>query len=565
MYAKDAAPTEVLPLYGRLSSAEQHRVFERSTVAGRAPPRHPRDQRRRDEPDRARHPLCRRHRHRAHLALQQPHQDPAAADRGDLAGVGAAALRARRQNGAGHRDPPLRAKTTSRPATSSPNPRSSARASPPSSCRCSRSASATSRSSPSSLRPDSRGVKAALDLLVELGAVAPDRSSSERSDTKRAAARTRAHRPRPRDRAPADRPAVRAHADRGEAHRRAARRPRDRRGHVDPGCPRAPRGAPRRGRPPARPVHRPDERLPEPAEPLEPPAGAAGRARVERLPPALPLRAPQLRARAGVGRRPPAAERHHRRAAASRSADDGRSRRHPPRDPLGAAVAHRHPRRALGPPDGQAVVERAKRDETRPEPRGGDYLGARGARFAIFPGLRPEEEAPGRRDGRRARRDLAAVRAHRRRDRSGLGRGARRRPRQAPAERAALVEGGGSGIRLREGDAVRRRDHPAAPRAARPLRPAVRAGALRAPRARRRRVGYLAPRQAPDRVRAPQPRAAPPAREDRGARAAPRHPRSATRRCTASTTPASPGTSSTRGRSRRGGRMPHPARRACST
>ncbi|MDW4571312.1 ATP-dependent RNA helicase HrpA [Microbacterium sp. M3] len=34
MYAKDAAPTEVLPLYGRLSAAEQHRVFERSQVAG---------------------------------------------------------------------------------------------------------------------------------------------------------------------------------------------------------------------------------------------------------------------------------------------------------------------------------------------------------------------------------------------------------------------------------------------------------------------------------------------------------------------------------------------------
>jgi ATP-dependent helicase HrpA len=34
MYAKDAAPTEVLPLYGRLSAAEQHRVFERSKAAG---------------------------------------------------------------------------------------------------------------------------------------------------------------------------------------------------------------------------------------------------------------------------------------------------------------------------------------------------------------------------------------------------------------------------------------------------------------------------------------------------------------------------------------------------
>ena len=34
MYAKDASPTEVLPLYGRLSAAEQHRVFERSHVAG---------------------------------------------------------------------------------------------------------------------------------------------------------------------------------------------------------------------------------------------------------------------------------------------------------------------------------------------------------------------------------------------------------------------------------------------------------------------------------------------------------------------------------------------------
>ncbi|MBF4563194.1 ATP-dependent RNA helicase HrpA [Microbacterium sp. VKM Ac-2870] len=34
MYAHDARPTEVLPLFGRLSAAEQHRVFEPSRVAG---------------------------------------------------------------------------------------------------------------------------------------------------------------------------------------------------------------------------------------------------------------------------------------------------------------------------------------------------------------------------------------------------------------------------------------------------------------------------------------------------------------------------------------------------
>ena len=34
LYAKDAAPVEVLPLYGRLSASEQHRVFEPSRIAG---------------------------------------------------------------------------------------------------------------------------------------------------------------------------------------------------------------------------------------------------------------------------------------------------------------------------------------------------------------------------------------------------------------------------------------------------------------------------------------------------------------------------------------------------
>ena len=63
--------TEVLPLYGRLSAAEQHRVFERSTRRGRPAPRRARDERRRDEPHRARHPVRHRRRHRAHLAVQR--------------------------------------------------------------------------------------------------------------------------------------------------------------------------------------------------------------------------------------------------------------------------------------------------------------------------------------------------------------------------------------------------------------------------------------------------------------------------------------------------------------
>ena len=58
------------------------------------------DQRRRDLADGAGHPLRGRPRHRAHQALQPAHEGAAAADRGDLAGVGAASegpLRPRRR------------------------------------------------------------------------------------------------------------------------------------------------------------------------------------------------------------------------------------------------------------------------------------------------------------------------------------------------------------------------------------------------------------------------------------------------------------------------------------
>jgi energy-coupling factor transporter ATP-binding protein EcfA2 len=117
-----------------------------------ASPRDPRDERRRDEPHRPRHPLRRRCGHGAHLALQRADEDPAAADRGDLAGVGAAALRARRAHVERHRDPPLqrgRLPLTPRVHRARDPPHRS----PRSSCRCSPSASATSRSSRSSRSP----------------------------------------------------------------------------------------------------------------------------------------------------------------------------------------------------------------------------------------------------------------------------------------------------------------------------------------------------------------------------------------------------------------------------
>ena len=73
--------TEVLPLYARLSAAEQHRVFQ----PHRGPAHRARHQRGRDLAHRARHPLRRRPRHRPHLPLQPPHQGAAPADRAGLA------------------------------------------------------------------------------------------------------------------------------------------------------------------------------------------------------------------------------------------------------------------------------------------------------------------------------------------------------------------------------------------------------------------------------------------------------------------------------------------------
>ena len=103
---KGRPKTDVLPLYGRLSAAEQHRVFEpsKSSQLRRDRARH---QRRRDLAHRARHPLRDRPRHRPHQPLQPPHQGPAAAHRADLAGLRQPAqgpLRPRRRR---HLHPPV--------------------------------------------------------------------------------------------------------------------------------------------------------------------------------------------------------------------------------------------------------------------------------------------------------------------------------------------------------------------------------------------------------------------------------------------------------------------------
>ncbi|MDF2666342.1 MAG: ATP-dependent helicase [Microbacterium sp.] len=115
-YQKDAAPTEVLPLYGRLSAAEQHRVFERSSVAGV--------------------------RRRVILATNVAETSLTVPGIRYVVDTGTAPVS---RSG-------CTPKTTSRAARNTPSPRSSEPPWHPSSSRCCRSASATSRPSRSSPR-----------------------------------------------------------------------------------------------------------------------------------------------------------------------------------------------------------------------------------------------------------------------------------------------------------------------------------------------------------------------------------------------------------------------------
>ena len=80
----DVRGLEVLALYGRLSSAEQHRIFEPHTRS----PSVPVHQCGRNFSHGAGYPLCGRPRHGPHLALRPADQSPAAAHRADIPGLG---------------------------------------------------------------------------------------------------------------------------------------------------------------------------------------------------------------------------------------------------------------------------------------------------------------------------------------------------------------------------------------------------------------------------------------------------------------------------------------------
>ena len=210
MYAKDAAPTEVLPLYGRLSSAEQHRVFERSTVAGV--------------------------RRRVILATNVAETSLTVPGIRYVVDTGTARI-SRYSNRTKIQQLPIEPISQ---ASAQQRSGRAGRTAPGIAIRLYAEDDFATRdefTEPEILRtslasvilqmlslgfgdisafpfltpPDSRGVKAALDLLVELGAVRARRSAAEPAPTD-------AHRPRPRDRAPADRSALRPHAHRGEAH-----------------------------------------------------------------------------------------------------------------------------------------------------------------------------------------------------------------------------------------------------------------------------------------------------------------------------------------------------------
>ena len=165
--------------------------------------------------------------------------------------------------------------------------------------------------------------------------------------------------------------------------------------------------------------------LPDLAEPLALPARAAARAVQQRVPADVQAGVPQLPAGPRVaGLRVPAAPGLQGDGASS-VGQPGR-RRPTPTASTRPCCPGCSPTSACS-----RSARRTGRSATAARPR--EYLGARGARFAIFPGQRPARQEPAVPDGRRAGRDQPAVGPAERRDQARVGRAARRAPGQAHA------------------------------------------------------------------------------------------------------------------------------------
>ncbi len=181
---------------------------------------------------------------------------------------------------------------------------------------------------------------------------------------------------------------------------------------------------------------------------------------------------------------------------------------------------------------------------------GREFLGARQAKFMIFPGSGLAKKPPRMVDGRRARRDQPAVGPYGGQDPAGVGRGGRRAPGQPFVQRTALVAQARSGHGAGEGPALRHPDHrrPAGP--VRPRRSRRVAGAVHPARPGAGRVAH-----APQVLGRATRRWSSRSRSSRSAYAAATSG-STTRRSTRSTTSESPPTSSRPVTSTRGGRRP---------
>jgi ATP-dependent helicase HrpA len=269
--------------------------------------------------------------------------------------------------------------------------------------------------------PDRRNVKDGVDLLVELGALDPAREDPRKRLTP--IGRKLAQLPiDPRLGGWCWPPTTTAACGTSSSSPRA----------VHPGPSRAPAGPPAGGGGGAQPVRRRDVGLPRLPQPVALPAGLAEGAVQQRLPPAVQEGVPQLPAGAGVaGPAQPAPPLAAPARAVAGQLGDQRRRRAPV-----AARRPAQPRRAAG--------HREARVPRRPQC-------ALGAGAVLVAG----QEGAALGDGRRAGRDQPHVGPGRRPGRPGLGGAGRLAPGQAAVLRAALGAQGRGGDGVRAGDPLR--------------------------------------------------------------------------------------------------------------